>query len=178
MPESDIKPIGSDALKMHGPNERSWQGIKLCHPGNHKPWPAFYTSSVLDGGYSQWTKFILGLDSYYCRWISSRILLFDLQMEEHEIYVVNDFDDYEILASEYLTKEAEYVDTMYASYFAGKEQKTFDWVQMALDGIDGVWIRDPHCHPLMYHMDVEQCIWLHMPKFSVVNKVVVPSERL
>lgn len=173
--ENEIKPFGCDALKMFGPSERSWGGIRACFDGNHKPWPAFYTSTKTESGYSQWVEFGLGMRQYQ-RWFWNELYVFDLEMEAHEVYIVNEHDDYEALADEYFTRDGDlHAQSVFFKDPKYQPGKTFDWVQMALDGIDCVWVKNPYCHKLLHYMDVEQCIWLHMPKFEVVNRVVVPS---
>jgi len=172
----DVKPVGGDLLRAYGPSINSWRGIHKCQGMNHKPWPAFYTSTIADNGYSDWVNFAkLGTNGHRKQgvFLYDRMYIFSLDMEPAEIYVVEEEDDFELIRQEYGKRPSDihsmstllpkWMDTRY----------TIDWIQMALDGIDGVWIKDPHCHWMMRLYDVEQTIWLHMPKFKVVGREVL-----
>jgi hypothetical protein len=158
----DIRPVGAGKLIAEGPSINSWRGIRQCMCNNHKPWPAFYTSSVTKNGNSDWINFCLGLDRHKKGWVNDHLYVYTMDVDEHNIYVVNDYDDYQSFLRMYFTRGVDHDGS-----------RTVDWVQAALDGWEAVWIRDPYCHPLLRYMDVEQTIWLKMPTYKLVGKKVL-----
>jgi hypothetical protein len=158
----DIRPVGAGKLMAEGPSIDSWRGITQCWCHNHKPWPAFYTSSVTENGNSDWINFCLGEAGHYSRWVWNELYIFTMDVDEHKLYTVNDYDDYQVFLKKYFTRGVD-----------SDGSRTIDWVQAALDGIEGVWIRDPHCHPLLRYMDVEQTIWLKMPTYKLIERRII-----
>jgi len=174
----DIRPVGGEALRAYGPNINCWRGITACMNGNHKPCPAFYTSTVTENGFSDWVNFgtAQGRWSDTRRWMHNEIFVFDILVNPADILVVEEYSDYEDFCRYYRTIKPSQREIDFCNKIGRNPDNlvTIDWVQAALDGCDAVWIKDPYCHPLLHAMDVEQTIWLHMPTTSVVRKQVIP----